>query len=61
MVQSFEHSVQVEITEPFGEQNTLLRRFRMDFIRGPCDFELELFFQLIDNTFADITERSDVI
>jgi len=33
----------------------------MNFERMPSDIQLELFFQLIDNTLADKTERSDII
>lgn len=33
----------------------------MDFKRNPGDIQFKLFFQLIDNTLADIAERSDVI
>jgi hypothetical protein len=33
----------------------------MDFKRNPCDIQFKLFFQLIDNTLADIAKRSDVI
>jgi hypothetical protein len=43
------------------EQDAHERRFGVDLIAHPCVFQEELFFELIDNTRADVAEGSDVI
>lgn len=47
--------------EPLCEQDAFGRRFRMNFKGQPLILNVKFFLQLIDNTFADIAERSYVI
>jgi hypothetical protein len=55
------HPVNDRFGKTFGKQNPLERSFRVYLKAYPFIADWEFFFQLIDKTFADVTERSNKI
>jgi hypothetical protein len=47
--------------EPFSKKNTLRRCLGMNLKAKPFICYVKFFFQLVDKTLADITERSDIV
>jgi hypothetical protein len=58
--QAFLAEVYARSKEPF-EKDAFRRRLRMDLVAHPLVLQRELFFQPIDNTRADVAERSYVV
>lgn len=51
----------VNVGKVVCKKDATLRCFRVDFIWEPLLGEIKFLFQLFDNTFANVAERSDVV
>lgn len=61
LFQACKHSADIHAFEFFGEQNALGRCVWLDFEWEPFVGDRKFLFELVDNTFADIAVRSDIV